>query len=68
MDYYDSLGDEYSLIEHAIAHLRNYYHSKTIGEESKIDKPTAEIFATFLREKIKILEQYAQEIDEDYAK
>lgn len=68
MDYYESLEEDYSLIEHAVVNLRNYYQAVTISEKPEIDKPTAEIFATFLRERIKVLEKYAKEIDEDYAK
>lgn len=67
MDYYDSLNHDYSLIEHAITRLKNYCSSKANGEKSEIDKPTAEIFAIYLREQIANLRQQAREIDEDYA-
>jgi len=63
MDFYESLQNEYELIEHAINNLRKYYRGK-----NEIEKPAARIYADFLKNKIDELKAYAKEIDDDYAK
>lgn len=67
MDFYESLQEEYELLEYARAHLNEYYLAKTNGEESNIETPAAKIFADFLQRQLDTLKTYAQEIDEDYA-
>jgi ubiquitin C-terminal hydrolase len=63
MDFYERLQDEYELIEHAKTELRKYYRGDTV-----VEKPTAKIYAIFLKHQIDKLKAYAKEIDDEYAK
>ncbi len=66
-DFYQSLQDEYDLIDDAIFNMDKYYRAKVGGDKSEVETPTAKIFATFLRGQVDTLKEYAQEIDDDYA-
>jgi len=61
MDFYERLQDEHELIEYAIKHLREYYHSN-------IEKPAARIYVMFLQQKFSELQKVAQQTDDEYAK
>ncbi|MBN1876419.1 MAG: hypothetical protein JXA33_19500 [Anaerolineae bacterium] len=67
MDFYESLQEEYELLEYARTHLNEYYLARTNGEEAKTEIPTVKIFADFLQRQLDTLRTYAQEIDQDYA-
>lgn len=62
MEFYETLQDEYELIEYAITHLDNYYRGIP-----GIEKPAAQIYAAFLQNQVDHLEAYAREIDDEYA-
>lgn len=66
MEFYESLEDEYQLMNHATTNLREFYEAQKQGEKPPIDTLTAYIFALFIRTKVIQLRQYAEEIDEDY--
>jgi hypothetical protein len=63
MDFYERLQDKYELIEHAKTELRKYYRGDTV-----VEKPTAKIYAIFLKHQFDELKAYAKEIDDEYAK
>ena len=67
MDFHESLQDDYNLIEHAVAYLKNYYAAKMKESVSEADTRAARIFATFLRGQVDNLKGYAEQIDEEYA-
>ena len=65
--YYESLQDEYDLIEHAILKLQIFFQLAENGEVSDEDIKNARIFNTFLYGQVIKLKKYAKEIDDDYA-
>ena len=67
MDFYESLQDEYDLIEHAISHLDGYFKALMNDDEPETDKLTIRIFAIFLRNQVDGLKRCAQDIDREYA-
>jgi len=67
MDLYESLQDEYDLIEHAASHLAGYFEALMNNDEPETDKSTVRIFARFLRDKADEWRKCAQSIDKEYA-
>ena len=61
MDFYESLQDEYELIEYATINLRKYYNGET-----GVEKSAARIYVIFLKHQIDKLKDYAKEIDDEY--
>lgn len=66
MDYYESMKDDYDLIDHIVAFLKAYYNAKMRGQKSEVESRTARIFATFLQNQIGSLKDYAKQIDDEY--
>lgn len=66
-DIYDSLEDDYTLIDHAISNLEDFFQARDKGEEPKVEIATAQIFSTSLRDQVQSLKTCAKEIDDDYA-
>jgi hypothetical protein len=66
MDFYESLQDEYVLIEHAVLQLRKYFRGKIDGKGLEVEKASARIFAAFLQNQVDDLKGYAKQIDGDY--
>ena len=62
--YYESLLDDYELIEFAISRLHELFQLLDWFEE---EIKTAKIFTSFLQNEVTKLEKNAQEIDADYA-
>ena len=69
MSRYEALQNEYDEIEFASQWLHSFLERKIAGETiERGDKLTASIFIYFFEKKIKSLIQYAEEIDDEYAK
>lgn len=67
MDFYESLQDEYVLIEHATDHLAGYFQALMNNDKPETDRLTIQVFAFFLRKKVEELKECAQSIDKEYA-
>ena len=60
----DNIDHVYENIDHALRHIKAYFH---VPEETHIQTKDTYIFADFARRQVEILEEIAQEIDERYS-
>ena len=60
----DNIDHVYENIDHALRHIKAYFH---VPEETHIQAKDTYIFADFAQRQVVILEEIAQEIDEKYS-
>lgn len=67
LDTYDAVKYAYDLLTYPMQRLETMFQLMQKGEKPNIDKETAYIFIFFVKEHIKQLEDFAEEIDKEYA-
>ncbi len=66
-DFYESLEDDYKLVNHCIEYLEGFFLKKEQGVTTEGDTFTAQIFTTYLHDQVEVMKQYAKGIDDEYA-
>lgn len=66
MDFYESLQHDYDMIHYVAEKLTMFFEAKGKGEHPGFEQLSAEIFARFLASEVRILVEYAKDIDQDY--
>ncbi len=66
LDTYDVVQDIYDLLTYPLAELEACFQHLGKGKTPRINEKTAYIFAFFVIEQFKKLQEIASEIDEDY--
>jgi hypothetical protein len=67
LDTYEIVQDIFNLLSYPIAELEAFFQHREKGEAANINEQTAYIFAFFIREQFKRLQELASEIDEEYS-
>jgi len=63
--YFESLEDDYELMQHAITHIEGFLQTLEKSEVLEMERATTRIFANFLHEQVGNLRKQAGQIDED---
>ena len=64
--YWESLEDEYELVEYAIMQIEDYLQAVEDGEDSPVSQIAVRIFCIFLRSQVNTLQECAEQIDKEY--